>query len=47
MTVGELLLELARETLLDFMEAGEERDGDEYCYGLFAVTDFDLDGQDC
>ena len=42
-TVRELLFELASEALLDFVEAGEEGDGDEDYDGLFAVADFDLE----
>jgi hypothetical protein len=41
--VGELLFELACEALLDFVEAGEEGDGDEDYDGFFAVADFDLE----
>ena len=41
--VGELLFELAGEALLDFVEAGEERDGDEDYDGFFAMADFDLE----
>ena len=41
--VGELLFELAGEALLDFVEAGEEGDGDEDYDGFFAVADFDLE----
>ena len=44
MTVGELLLELAGEALLDFVEAGEEGDGDEDDDGLLAVANFELGG---
>lgn len=42
--VGELLFQLAGETLLDLVEAGEERDGHEDDDGFFAVADFDLEG---
>lgn len=41
--VGKLLFELAGEALLDFVEAGEEGDGDEDYDGFFAVADFDLE----
>ena len=41
--VGELLFELARQALLDFVEAWEEGDGDEDDDGFFAVADFDLE----
>lgn len=40
--VGELLLELAGQTLLDLVEAGEERDGDEDNDGTLAVANFEL-----
>jgi len=43
--VRELLLELAGQALLDFVEAGEEGDGDEDDDGFFAVADFDLAGR--
>jgi hypothetical protein len=42
MAVRELLFELAGQALLHFVEAGEERDGDEDDDGFFAVADFDL-----
>jgi hypothetical protein len=41
--VGELLFELAGQALLDFMEAREERDGNEDDDGFFAMADFDLE----
>jgi hypothetical protein len=41
--VGEFLFELAGEALLDFVEAGKKRDGDEDYDGFFAVADFDLE----
>jgi len=41
-TVGELLLELAGQALLDFVEAGEERDRDEDDDGALAMAGFDL-----
>ena len=41
--VGELLFELARQALLDFVEAWEEGNGDEDDDGFFAVADFDLE----
>lgn len=43
--VGEFLFELAGETLLDFVETGEEGDGDKDYDGFFAVADFDLEGR--
>ncbi len=42
--VGELLFQLAGETLLDLVEAGEERNGHEDDDGFFAVANFDLEG---
>ena len=44
MAVGEFLFELARQALLDFVEAREQRDGHEDDDGFFAVADFDLHG---
>jgi hypothetical protein len=41
--VRELLLQLAGQALLDFVKAGEERDGDEDDDGFFAVAHFDLE----
>jgi hypothetical protein len=41
--VRELLLQLAGQALLDFVEAGEERDGNEDDDGFFAVADFNLE----
>lgn len=40
--VGELLLELTGQALLDLVEAGEERDGDEDDNGTFSVADLEL-----
>lgn len=40
--VGELLLELTGQALLDLVEALEERDGDEDDNGLLAVADLNL-----
>ena len=42
MSIGEFLLEFASEALLDLVEAGKERDGDEDYNGTFAVADFEL-----
>ena len=42
MAVGEFLLELAGQALLDLVEAGEDRDGDEDNNGALAVADFKL-----
>lgn len=42
MTIGELLLELAGQALLDLVEAGEERNGDKDDNGALAVADFEL-----
>jgi hypothetical protein len=41
--VGEFLFELARQALLDFVEAGEQGDGHEDDDSFFAVADFDLE----
>lgn len=41
--VGEFLFQLAGETLLDFVEAREEGDGNEDYDGFFAVADFNLE----
>lgn len=46
MTVGELLLELAGQALLDLVEAGEERNGDKDNDGALAVADLELTGRD-
>lgn len=43
MSVGELLLKFAGETLLDLVEAREERDGDEDDDGALAVAHFELE----
>ena len=40
--VGEFLFQLARQALLDLVEAGQEGDRDEDYDGFFAVADFDL-----
>lgn len=32
--------------MLDFVEAGEERDGDEYYNGFFSVADFELESEE-
>jgi hypothetical protein len=40
--VGELLLKLTGQTLLNLVEAGEERDGDEDNDRTLAVADFEL-----
>ena len=42
MAVGELLLELAGQALLDFVKAGEERDGDEDDDRFLSVANFEL-----
>ena len=42
MSVGELLLEFTGEALLDLVEAGKQRDGDEDYNGTFAMADFEL-----
>ena len=42
MAVGELLLELAGQALLDFVEAWEEGYGDEDDDCLLAAADFEL-----
>lgn len=42
MPVGELLLEFTSEALLDLVEAGKKRDGDEDYNGTFAMADFEL-----
>jgi len=44
--VGELLLELTGQTLLNLVEAGEERDGDEDDDRTLAVADFELASRD-
>jgi hypothetical protein len=41
--VAEFLLEFASQAGLDFVEAGEDRDGDEDDDCAFAVTDFELE----
>ena len=41
--VGELLLELAGQALLDLVEAGEERDGHKDDDGALAVANFELE----
>jgi hypothetical protein len=43
--VGELLLELAGQTLLNLVEVGQEGDGDEDNDGLLAVADLNLDSE--
>lgn len=43
MAVGEFLFQLAGETLLDFVEAREEGDGNEDYDGFLAVADFKLE----
>lgn len=40
--VGKLLLKFAGETLLDLVEIGEQRDGDEDDNGAFSTSDFEL-----
>ena len=42
MTVGELLLEFADQALLDFVEVGQQGNGDEDDNGALAVADFEL-----
>lgn len=42
MAVGELLLELTGQTLLNLVESGQERDGDEDDDGAFSVANFEL-----
>jgi hypothetical protein len=42
-TVGELLLELAGQALLDLVEAGEERNRDEDNNGALVVADLELE----
>jgi len=44
--VGELLLELTGQALLDLVEAGEERNGDEDDNGTLAVADLELTSGD-